>query len=514
MPRKGSTEKKNRQVLGFDTRKYLEAQTRAILDRVERFGKKLYLEFGGKLCYDYHAARVLPGYDPETKVKMFQRLKKDLAIVYCIGAKDIEKGKVRFDFGLTYDNQALKDVTDLRERGLPVHAVVITRFAGEDRARKFKRRLENLGIKVYVHTEIKGYPNNLDVVVSKRGYGSQPYVEIKKPIVVLTGPGGGSGKMSFCLTQLYHEHKKGLLSGFAKFETFPIWNLPLNHPVNIAYEAATADLGDVSMIDPFHLHAYKKKAVNYNRDIENFGLLKLILERIAGKEAAFYKSPTDMGVNMAAAGIVNDDAVQEAARQEIIRRHFRYKREVFIGLESPETMERMESIMRKAKVKESDRQVVNPARLAAMDAKRKGKGNKGVFCGAALQLPDGSMVTGKNSPILHAESAVVLNAVKVMANIPDKIHLLPPSVIQSINRLKTRTLGGKSESLNLEETMIALSISASSNPVAEMCIAMLKKIRGCELHTTHMPSEGDEAGLRKLGLNVTTDAKASIKYTD
>jgi uncharacterized protein (UPF0371 family) len=497
-----SSRKKKGQVLGFDTQKYLDAQTRAILDRVKESGKKLYLEFGGKLCYDYHAARVLPGYDPEAKVKMFQRLKKDMTIV------------VRFDFGLTYDQQTLKDISDIRERDIPVHGVVITRFEGEERAVKFRRRLENLGIKVYVHREIKGYPNDIDLVVSKRGYGAQPYVDVKKPIVVITGPGGGSGKMSFCLTQMYHDHKKGKESGFAKFETFPIWNLPLNHPVNTAYEAATADLGDFNMIDPHHLKAYKKKAVNYNRDVENFEILLKILKRISGNGDVPYRSPTDMGVNMAGSGIVNDDAVKEAARQEIIRRYFRYKKEVFMGIETPQTLERINEIMKKAGVKEEDRSVVEPARKAALDAKKKGKGNNEVFCGAALELPDGRIVTGKNSPLMHAESALILNALKETCNIPDNIHLLPPSVIDDIRKLKTETLGDKSESLNLNETMIALSIGASTNHVAETCLDMLKKMRGCEMHTTHTPTEGDEAGLRKLGLNVTTDSRSGIKYSD
>ncbi len=513
MPENLPATKRNGHVLGFDTRKYIDAQTNAIQKRVQRFGKKLYLEFGGKLCYDYHAARVLPGYDPEAKVKMFQKLKKDLAIVICVGAKDIEKGKVRFDFGLTYDQQTLKDISDLRERGLPVHAVVITRFEGEERARKFKRMIENLGIMVYVHREIKGYPNNIDVVVSKKGYGSQPYVEIDKPIVVITGPGGGSGKMSFCLTQIYHEHKNGTGSGFAKFETFPIWNLPLNHPVNTAYEAATADLGDVNMIDPFHREAYGTEAVNYNRDIENFELLRKIIKRISGKDVQ-YKSPTDMGVNMAAAGIVNDAAVREAAKQEIVRRYFRYKKEVFTGIEVPGTLVRIETIMKKAGVKEEDRTVVGPARKAAEDAAKTGKGNKGIFCGAALQLPDGKIVTGKNSPLLHAESAAILNAIKVMSGIPDEVHLLPPSVIESVNKLKTETLGESSESLDVGETLIALSIGISSDSKLKKCLEMLKELRGCEMHTTHMPTEGDEAGLRNLGLNVTTDAMPSIKYVD
>ena len=501
-------------ILGFDTKKYLEAQTKAIIDRVNKSDRKLYLEFGGKLCYDYHAARVLPGYEPDAKVRLFQQLKKDLAIVYCIGAKDIEKGKMRFDFGLTYDQQTLKDISDLRDMGLSVHAVVITRYEGEERAKKFRRMLENLGIKVYMHTEIRGYPNDIGTVVSDRGYGAQPYVEIRKPLVVVTGPGPGSGKMAFCLTQIYHEHKKGVMSGFAKFETFPIWSLPLNHPVNIAYEAATADMKDVVMVDPFHRKAYGKQAINYNRDIENFGLLLKILERIGADGGVPYKSPTDMGVNMAAAGIVNDDAVREAARQEIIRRYFRYKREVLMGIEKPDTMEWMKMIMAKAGVKEGDRLVVIPARTAAHDAEKEGKGNRGVFCGAAIQLPDGKIVTGKNSPLLHAESAAILNAVKTMSRIPDRIHLLPPSVIQSINKLKTGILGDKSESLDVEETLISLSIGASNNPVAEACIETLKSLRGCEMHTTHMPSNGDEAGLRKLGLNVTTDALPSIKYID
>ncbi|MFH0956357.1 MAG: DUF1846 domain-containing protein [Candidatus Aenigmatarchaeota archaeon] len=512
--KKGNKENNSKRILGFDTHKYLDAQTNAILERVEKFGGRLYLEFGGKLCYDYHAARVLPGYDPESKVKMFQRLKKDLAIVYCVGAKDIQKGKIRFDFGLTYDQQTLKDIRDIRERGLCVHSVAITRFEGEERAVKFKRMLENLGIMVSVHKEIKGYPNDIGLIVSERGYGAQPYVKTGKSIVVVTGPGPGSGKMSFCLSQLYHEHVKGIASGFAKFETFPIWNLPLDHPVNIAYEAATADMDDVNMIDPFHLKAFGKVAVNYNRDIENFALLKKILERITGEGNSFYKSPTDMGVNMAGSGIVNDDAVREAGRQEIVRRYFRYKREVFAGTEPPETLERIKAIMLKAGVKEEDRRVVLPARKAAEDAVKKGKGNRGIFCGAALELPDGRIVTGKNSPLFHAESALILNAIKEMSGIPDSVHLLSPDVISCIRKLKTETLGESSESLNLNETLVALSLAVPGNTAAKGCLEVLKGMRGCEMHTTHTPTEGDEAGLRKLGLNVTTDARPSVKYAD
>ena len=498
-----------KKAIGFDTAKYLRLQADAIHERCGRFDNKLYLEFGGKLCCDNHATRVLPGYQPDAKVRMFRQLKKDLAIAYCIGAKDIEKGKMRYDFGLTYDQQALKDIGDMKGLGIPVDAVVVTRFEGEGRAKKFVRLMENLGMKVYVHTEISGYPNDLDVICSAKGYGAQPYVALDKPLVVVTGPGPGSGKMAFCLAQIYHEHGRGVMSGFAKFETFPIWDLPLEHPVNIAYEAATAEMRDVNMIDPFHLNAYGRKAVNYNRDIENFGLLLRIMERI-GWGGVFYKSPTDMGVNMAGSCIVDDRAVRDAARQEIVRRFFMYKRGAFLGMESPETVEWMRSIMDKAGVKEDDRKVVGPARLAAVQARRKGKGNEGVYCGAAVELPDGRIVTGKNSPLLHAESAAVLNAVKVMAGIPDNIHLLPPSVIRSINRLKTKTYGEKSESIMLDEALIALAISASGNPMAETCIGMLGRLRGCEMHTTHMPSAGDEGGLRKLGLNVTTDALASV----
>jgi len=357
-----------------------------------------------------------------------------------------------------------------------------------------------------------GYPEDIENVVSDKGYGAQPYVKINKHIVIVTGPGGNSGKMAFCLAQLYHEHLKGIKSGFAKFETFPIWNLPLNHPINIAYESSTADLGDVNMIDPFYFKAYKKKAVNYNRDIENFDIMKSIMSKIVNEKDPFgYKSPTDMGVNMAGFGIINDNAVKEAAKQEIIRRYFRYKREVIEGIENQKTVERAEELMKKLGVEEIDRAVVDYARNAALDGKKKCKGDRGIFCGASLQLEDGSIVTGKNSPLLHAESAVLINAIKKLASIPKDIDLIAPNVVEDIRKFKKGLLKGKSESLNLEETCIALAISASTNPMAKLGIKMLTKIKNCEMHTTHMPTMGDEDIIRKLEINLTTDSRHAFK---
>ena len=499
---------------GFDTGKYLEAQTRAILERTKKFGERLYLEFGGKLCYDPHAVRVLPGYEPDTKLKLFQRLGKDFEMIYCVSAKDIQRGKVRLDLGLTYDQQTLSDINELHEKGIDVFAVVITRFEGEAMAKRFKQLLENFGLRVYVHTELKGYPENVDFAISDEGFGAQPFVEVEKPLVVVTGPGGGSGKMCFCMSQLYHDYKRGINSGFAKFETFPIWNLPPDHPVNVAYEAATADLGDEVMVDPYHLKAYGIIATSYNRDIENFEVMKNILERIIGIENFMiqYRSPTDVGVNRAKEGIIDDALVREAAKQEIIRRYFRYREGFLKGVETRETVEWAERLMEKIGLKAEDRKTVLPARNAALEAEKKGKGHKGVFCGAAIELPDGRIVTGKNSPLLHAESAAILNSVKTLGNIPDEIHLLSSSVLENIASFKKAVLGTKSESLNVQETLISLAVSAATNPTAAIGIKMLEKLRGCEMHVTHMLSHGDEAGLRKLGLNVTTDGKPTVKY--
>jgi len=508
MPKKKTTQGGHK--VGFDTQKYLDVQTKAIKDRVAQF-EKLYLEFGGKLCYDFHASRVLPGYQPSAKIDLLKQL-GDIDIIYCVSAKDIERGKIRGDSGLTYDFQTLKDISDILGFGLDVNCVVITRYKREASVPKLKKKLENYGLKVYVHTEIEDYPNNMKKVLA--GYEKMPLVKTDKKLTIVTGAGGNSGKMATCLAQVYNERRQGTKTGYAKFETFPIWNLELNHPINIAYEAATADLLDVNMVDSFHKKAYDVTAVNYNRDIENFDILISIMEKITGEKQPFgYQSPTDMGVNMAAQGIVVDKVCREAARQEIIRRYFRYHKEKVEGVETQETLDQIQMIMDKVKAKETDRKVVEPARQAAETGEKKQKGNKGIFCGSALELADGTIVTGKNSSLFHAESAVVLNAIKILAKIPDEIELLPVSVIQDINNLKTKVLGEKTESLNVGETLIALSVSTSTNPVAKKCIAMLKELRGCELHTTHLLSRGDEAGLRKLGVNVTTDAQPSIRYT-
>jgi uncharacterized protein (UPF0371 family) len=392
-----------------------------------------------------------------------------------------------------------------------VRAVVITRFDNQPSAVAFKNKLERRGIRVYTHGPTLGYPTDVDTIVSEAGYGANPCIETGRPIVVVTGPGPGSGKLATCLSQLYHEHKRGVNSNFAKFETFPIWNLPLKHEVNVAYEAATVELKDVNLIDHFHLEAYGKPTVNYNRDIEAFPLVRRIIERITG-HASFYKSPTDMGVNQAGFGIVDDAACRAAARQEIIRRYFNYACEYAMDLVEKDAVQRVELLMRDLGLTVDDRVMVKPAHEAAREAQAKGKGSNGIFCGAAIELPDGRIVAGKNSPLMHAAASLVLNAVKTLANIPENIHLLPPTVTTSLSHFKRDVLQGKTTSLDVEETLIALSISATMNPVAEMAIEKLKELNGCDLHLTHIPTPGDAAGLRKLGVNVTSDPEFPSKY--
>jgi uncharacterized protein (UPF0371 family) len=498
---------------GFDNEKYLKEQTTAILDRVKKFGNKLYLEFGGKLCFDYHAARVLPGYDPNVKIRLLQQLKNKIDIVLCIYAGDIEKGRVRGDFGITYDAATLKLIDDLRKWDLGILAVVITRLLNQPSAIMFKNKLERRGVKVYLHYPIEGYPADVDLIVSDKGFGKNEYIETKNPIVVVTAPGPNSGKLSTCLSQLYHEHKRGINAGYAKFETFPIWNLPLKHPVNVAYEAATADIQDFNLVDPFHLNRYDKTAINYNRDVDCFPILKLILGKILDKDAnsPMYNSPTDMGVNRAGFGIVDDKLVQEAAKQELIRRYFRYHAEYVMGIEKKETVDRVVLLMKELGVKVTDRQVVEVARGAAEEAEIKGKGNEGIFCGAAVQLSDGRIITGKNSKLMHAASSLILNALKTLVNIPDEILLLSPGVINQIAKLKEGILDTDSESLDLEETLIALSISAATNHTAELAMKKLVELKGCEVHMTHIPTPGDEVGLKRLGVNLTTDGKFSSR---
>lgn len=502
------------QKIGFDNEKYLKEQTTAILERVKQFNNKLYLEFGGKLCFDYHASRVLPGYDPNVKIRLLQTLKDEIDIVLCIYAGDIEKGRVRGDFGITYDAATLKLIDDLRNWGLDILSVVITRFEGQHSAIMFKNKLEHRGVKVLNHYPIRGYPADIDLICSENGFGKNDYIDSSKPIVVVTAPGPNSGKLSICLSQLYHDHKKGIKAGYAKFETFPIWNLPIKHPVNIAYEAATADIQDFNIVDPFHLSKYNEVAVNYNRDVESFPILKLILSRIVksnNDNHPLYSSPTDMGVNRAGFGIINDKIVCEAAKQELIRRYFRYNTEYILGKEKKDAVEKVILLMKELDVKVTDRKVVEIARKSSEEAELTGKGNEGIFCGAAIQLPDDKIVTGKNSHLLHAASSVVLNAIKILANIPDEIYLLSPQVITQIAKLKKGILNAGSESLNLEETLIALSISSTTNHTAELAMNKLSELQGCEMHMTHIPTPGDEAGLKRLGVNLTTDGRFSSR---
>jgi len=499
--------------IGFDNELYLREQTAAILERVQQAAGKLYLEFGGKLTFDLHAARVLPGYDPNVKMRLLQGLRDQIEVVVCVHAGDLEQGRIRGDFGLTYDLATLKAIDDLRDWRVSTSAVVLTRYRRGAASDRMIRRLETRGIQVYTHPEIPDYPNDVDLIVSDEGYGGNAYVETSAPIVVVTGTGPGSGKMSTCLAQLYHDCCRGHTSGYAKFETFPIWNLPVDHPVNVAYEAATADLGDIVMVDPFHLRAYGRTAANYNRDIENFPILKTIIDRIAGEQGrpAPYQSPTDMGVNRAGAGIVQDAVVQEAAKQEVIRRYFRHSWEFRRGLCPRPVLERTEKLMLRLGVSPTDRVVVQPAREAAAAAEQSRRGNDGFYCGAALELAEGTIVTGKNSPLFHSASAAIINAIKLLAGIPDSMHLLPESIIQSLTDLKTTYLDSHSPSLNVQEVLIALGISAANNPAAKAGVDMLPKLRGTQMHLTHEPGLGDENGLRKLGICFTTDANLTSR---
>lgn len=496
--------------IGFDNNKYLWEQTASILERVNRFNHKLYLEFGGKILYDYHAARVLPGFDPNAKMRLLQMLKDKIDVILCIHAGAIERKKIRADFGITYDVDALKTIDDFREWGLDIKAVVITRYQNQLPAKAFKNKLELRGIKVYLHYPTEGYPTNIDLIVSDKGYGANEYIETSNPIVVVTGPGPGSGKLATCLCNLYHEYKRGIKAGYAKFETFPIWDLPVDHMVNLAYEAATVDLEDRVLIDEHHLKAYNVKTVNYNRDIEAFHLLKRIFEKITGG-GSMYQSPTDMGVNRASAGIVNDALITEASYQEIIRRYFRCAVEYALGLIEKETLDRITGIMNNTGAKVEDRKVVVPARNAAKEAEKCGKGNGGIFSGAAIELHDGTIITGKNSTLLQASSSLILNAAKHLAGLPDKLYLLPETIIDSVSHLKKDILDGRMVSLDVDETLIVLGISALSNPAAKMALENLKKLRNCEVHLTHIPTPGDEAGWRKLKVNLTCDPEYASK---
>ncbi len=491
----------------FDNEKYLEEQSRAILERAARFDNKLYLEFGGKLAYDYHAARILPGFDPNVKMRLLQKLKDKIDIVICIFAGDIERKKIRADFGIAYDADTLRIIDNLRDWGLDVKAVVVTRYADQPVVKTFINKLTRLGIRVYAHRAIQGYPTDLDTIVSDEGYGANEFIETDRPIVIVTGPGPSSGKMATCLSQVYHEQKRGVSAGYAKFETFPVWNLPLKHPVNLAYEAATADIGDVNMVDPFHLEAYGETAINYNRDIEIFPVVRRICAKIMDSEH-LYRSPTDMGVNRVGFSIVDDEVVRRAAIQEIIRRYFRYRCEYALGMTDQQTVDRVKLLMDEVGAVEEDRSVVAPARNAAREAaQQQDKGSDNIYCGAALQLPDGAIITGKNSPLMHAAASCVINAIKMLAGLPDELLLISPEVIDSVGMLKKDFLKSKRVSLDLGEALIALSVSVPANPAAGLAMRNLPRLSGCEMHLTHLPTPGDEAGLRKLGINLTSEPK-------
>lgn len=490
--------------IGFDHKKYLEEQSKYILERVNNYDK-LYLEFGGKLMFDMHAKRVLPGFDENAKIKLLQKLKGNAEIIICVYAGDIERNKIRGDFGITYDMDVLRLIDDLRAYGLDVNSVVITRYEGQPSTTVFINKLERRGIKVYKHEATKGYPTDVDTIVSDEGYGKNPYIETTKPIVVVTAPGPGSGKLATCLSQLYHEHKRGNVAGYSKFETFPVWNVPLKHPLNIAYEAATVDLKDVNMIDPFHMEAYGKMAVNYNRDVETFPVLKRIIEKITGEESV-YQSPTDMGVNRVGFGITDDEVVKEASRQEIIRRYFKTSCEYKKGYVDKETFQRSKLIMEELNLKENNRIVVEPARVYAKELNENSE--KSELCTVtALELEDGTILTGKSSELMDASAAVIINAIKYLAGIAGGIYLLSPVVLEPIQKLKEKTFGDKRTALSGEEILIALSICAATNPMAEVAMSKLPLLKGCQAHSTTILSSNDEQTFRKLGIDITCDAE-------
>ena len=480
--------------VGFDNEKYLHMQSEHIRERISQFGGKLYLEFGGKLFDDYHASRVLPGFEPDSKLKMLLQIKDRVEVVITINSSDIEKNKTRSDLGITYDVDVIRLIECFRSIGLYVGSVVLTRFNGQATAVAFQSRLESLGIKVYRHYSIEGYPSDIAKIVSDEGYGKNEYIETTKELVVITAPGPGSGKMATCLSQLYHEHKRGVAAGYAKFETFPIWNLALTHPVNLAYEAATADLNDVNMIDPFHLDAYGETTVNYNRDVEIFPVVEAMLEKILGE--CPYKSPTDMGVNMAGNCIIDDEIVRDASNQEIIRRYYTALCDQKRGHISDETILKLELLMKKAGIGTKDRSVVEPT---LQKAEASGSPS------AAIQLEDGKIVTGKTTDLLGAAATLLLNALKALAGIDDEIHLISPRIIEPIQRLKTDHFGNRNPRLHTDEVLIALSICANTDKNAELALNQLARLRGTDLHSSVILSSVDEKVFKRLGIRITCE---------
>ena len=487
--------------LGFDNDKYLQLQSEKIRERIDRFGGKLYLEFGGKLFDDFHAARVLPGFAPDSKINMLVQLKDAAEIVIVINAADIEQNKVRGDLGITYDLDVLRLIDAFRGKGLYVGSVVLTRYSDQPSAASFEKKLENLGIRTYRHYSIAGYPSDPERIVSEEGFGRNEYIETSRSLVVVTAPGPGSGKMATCLSQLFHDEKRGIKSGYAKFETFPIWNLPLKHPVNLAYEAATADLNDVNMIDPYHLEAYGETAVNYNRDVEIFPVLDAMMERIMGESP--YKSPTDMGVNMVGMCIFDDEAVRDAAKQEILRRWYAAQCEKRKGTGSDTALEKIELLLKQTKLTAADR----PAVAAAL-AKSEATGGAPA---AALQLADGRIVTGKTSSLLGASAAVLLNALKALAGIADEVPLMSPAVIEPIQQLKVEYLGNHNPRLHTDEILVALSICAATDPNAKKAMDCLAKLKNCQAHSTVILAPVDDGVWRKLGVQMTCEPRYQSK---
>ena len=482
--------------VGFDNDKYLQLQSAHIRERLAFFGGKLYLEFGGKLFDDYHASRVLPGFQPDSKLRMLLQLKEQVEMVIAINAADIEKNKIRGDLGITYDRDVIRLIDIFRELGLYFSSVVLTRYNGQSAAKAFQSRLESIGVKVYHHYAIAGYPSDTASVVSEEGFGRNDFIETSRELVVVTAPGPGSGKLATCLSQLYHEHKRGVQAGYAKFETFPVWNLPLNHPVNLAYEAATADLSDVNMIDPFHLDAYGVTTVNYNRDVEAFPVLVAMFEKILGE--CPYKSPTDMGVNMVGNCIVDDEAVRQASYQEIVRRYYAALCDAKQGKASEDVVFKLELLMKKVGVTPDIRRVVKPALERAEQTG---------MPATAIELPDGRIITGKTSDLLGASSALLLNALKALGEIPQDLHLISPVALDPIQHLKVDHLGNRNPRLHTDETLIALSISAATSPTAEYAMEQLSKLRGCDLHSSVILSSVDEQTFKRLGVNLTCEPR-------
>ena len=486
--------------IGFDNDKYLKIQSEHIKERIGQFGDKLYLEFGGKLFDDYHASRVLPGFLPDSKLKMLMQLSNMAEIVIVISAADIEKNKVRGDLGITYDVDVLRLIAEFEERGLFVGSIVITHYAGQSGAKQFKEKIKKKGIRVYLHYIIEGYPANIPLIVSEDGFGKNDYIETQRPLVVITAPGPGSGKMATCLSQLYHDNMRGIKAGYAKFETFPIWNIPLKHPVNLAYEAATADLNDVNMIDPFHLEAYGETTVNYNRDIEIFPVLSAIFEGIYGE--CRYKSPTDMGVNMAGNCIIDDDACCQASKMEIIRRYYQTVNKVVKEEASENEVYKIELLMKQAKITTDDRKVTLAAKRRAQDHG---------MAAAAIELEDGTIITSKTSDFLGASAALLMNALKYLAGVDHEVKLIKPEAIVPIQDLKVRFLGGRNPRLHTDEVLIALTLASCTDENAKKALEQLPKLKGCQVHTTVMLSEVDIKIFKKLGVDLTSEPVQTVK---